>query len=139
MAPSKKNSNTDLINPANWNSRVPGVADSEADFFNKSNCSFQGWVFNSNHYNDLDGARTTVTGNAYPATIFKVGPFNEITFQKTGTPTLTFEGSINGKDYVTCNTTTSADGLIRINSLYRFLRITGSSVGATDALYMQVW
>lgn len=140
MAPSVKNSTTgELINPFNWNNRVPSMVDSEKDFYDKSNASFKGFLFNSNKYNDNTGAPQTISGSAYPATVFKVGPYNEITIQKVGSATVTVTGSIDGKNYVAANLTTSADGLIRINSLYRFITVSASGVASTDSCYMQVW
>jgi len=139
MAPSVKNSSGELVNPANWNGRVPSVVDSENDFYNKSNCSFKGYIYKSNAYLDGVGARQTITGGAYPVTQFKVGPYNEITIQKTGSGTVTIQGSVDGENFVNVNTVTSSDGFIRIQSLYRFITIQGASVASTDSVFMQVW
>ena len=141
MAPNLKNSKPgQLINPANWSSRSIGTTDSGADFYNKSNCSFHGPVFLSNNYFSSTGVMTTIASGIYPSTQFTVGPYNEITFQAHGTAgTVTITGSIDGTNFVTCNTVTSADGFTRIQSLYKFIKIAGSGLDATSSLYMQIW
>ncbi len=140
MAPSVKNSKTNqLINPMNWNNRVPSPIDSQNDFFNKSNASFHGYAYSSGKYMDTAGAIQNLSGgSAYPATIFMVGPYNEITIQSAG-GSITITGSIDGTNFVSVNTLTSADGFTRIQSLYRFIKIVATGLNSASYLYMQVW
>jgi len=140
MAPSVKNATTnDLINPLNWNGRVPSVIDSQADFYNKSNAAFKGFVFNSGNYYDTTGAKVAYTGSAYPGTQFHVGPYNEISLQFVGSGAVTVTGSIDGKNFNNVESTTGSDGIQRISVLYRFINISASGLDGTSSLFMQVW
>lgn len=135
MAPTIKNAKPKgVINfTGNWMDRVPATTDAAADFYQKSNCSFHGWVYLN--------PPSDISYNSTKGIIFAAGPYNEITLQKIGNGTVLVEGSlVNDKNYlVTCNLVTSADGLIRIQSQYKFICISASSLNTTSALYLQIW
>jgi hypothetical protein len=148
VAPNIKNSkNNGIINPLNWSTRVPSTTDSAPDFYNRYNCSFRGFVYSDGSYTDQNGKPQTISGGNYntasPALIMlPVGPYNEITLQKIGTAgTVVIKGSLIGdtNNLVTCNLVTSADGLIRIQSLYKYIVITATGLDNTSQLYMQIW
>jgi hypothetical protein len=151
MAPSFKNNKPNgVLNPANWNNRIPTPTESSYDFYNKSNAGFHGFLYSNLNYVDASGTAQLIplTGgnsgkyNGGNAMVLCVGPYNEITIQKIGTTgTVTIQGSMLSdiNTVVTCNTVTSADGLIRIQSLYKFLFITAASLDATSQLYIQIW
>lgn len=134
MAPNIKNFKPKSVIDftGNWMDRVPATTDAAADFYQKSNASFHGYVY-------LNPAAATY--NAAKAIIFPAGPYNEITLQKIGAGTVLIEGAlVSDKDnLVTCNLVASADGLIRIQSQYKFICISASSLVSTSALYLQIW
>jgi hypothetical protein len=145
VAPNIKNSKPKgLLNPVNWNTRVPDNADGTFDYFTKQNCSFHNFVYAGLQYIDQTGATQAISNGSYngsDAIILCVGPYNEITLQKVGAGTVTVKGSLTNdvNSLVSCNTVTSSDGFIRIQSLYKFISIEGSSLDSTSALYLQIW
>lgn len=148
MAPTIKNSKPNgLIVPSNWSSRVPDTTDAIADFYSRYNSSFHGYVYSLGFYNDKGGTKTAIAGGNYntatpPDIILPLGPYTELTLQKYGTAgTVTIKGGLvkDGNNLVAVNLVTSADGLIRIQSLYKFIAISATGLDATSQLYLQIW
>lgn len=147
MAPSIKNRTPKgIINPTNWLSRMPSTTDATEDFYQKNSSSFHGFVVSAGAYIDQNGNNQTITGGAYNSTntiILAVGPYNEVTIQVLGGGTVTVKGALysdpNGANLVSCNTVSSADGFTRIQSLYKFISISGSGLSSTGSIYLQIW
>ena len=101
-------------------------------------------MYQNNVYYDGNGVKQAISGNAYTGPILVVGTYNEIALQPTGAgQTITVLGSLiydqQLTDFVNANTVTGADGIIRVASMYRYIQISSTGVGATNGLYIQIW
>jgi hypothetical protein len=109
--------------------RQPSASDDAAKFFQRYG------VFSGFLYMDIASAAVTAATDG-TMEIFVAG-CKEVTLQPSGTPgTITVQGSLDRATWVTANVVASADGFVRIQSAYKWLRV---SVGSgTFSLYMMI-
>jgi hypothetical protein len=134
--PGLKNKNQGtVISVPDFNMRTFSTTDAAYDFYTKS-LYYHGYV-----YSNLASGTTTFS---MPANGMHIGPCNEVTLQIIGTAgniasAGVIQGSIDGTTFVNVNLVTSADGLLRIQSKYRYLYIHGvTGLDASSALYMMI-
>lgn len=133
--PGLKNSKPNgLIKIADFNNRVVSHTDASYDYFTR--------FYNVHGYIYQIGASGLNT-YTMPMPLF-IGPCNEVTFQIIGTAgniasAGIIQGSIDGQNFVNVNLVSSADGFLRIQSKYRYIKIAGvTGLDATSALYMML-
>jgi hypothetical protein len=145
VAPSIKNSkNNGLINPSNWNNRVPSTTDQANSFYARYDDSFHGTLFLNGNYLDVNGAPQTIAGGSYTSPILRTGCYTEIALQSIGSGlAITVYGTIfndpSNAAFVAANVVTGSDGIIRVLSLYRFIYVVVTGATSSNGLYLQIW
>lgn len=126
--PGLKNSKPgSLIDFSVVNSRVFSQTDSAYDFYNKSTL-VHGYVFQN--------MSADVSVDSSDAKIFWCGPCNEISLQPIGTVTPVVKGTLDGNTWVTVVSTTGTDGIMRISTRYRGIKIGTTGASSTPSLYL---